>query len=103
MLDKLQKSGQNACNAFSLYSPSTTSPPALQRLRGWEEVDEELSEIRLENESEKAEGQLSVFSLLSQPSLRWQLTSVIVLNMGQQLSGVNAVRLSRPQQTTTSV
>lgn len=66
-------------------------PPGLQRLRGWDDVEEELSEMRLEYQSEKAEGRLSVLKLLSQRSLRWQLISIIVLNMGQQLSGVNAV------------
>ncbi|CAM9236235.1 unnamed protein product, partial [Lampetra planeri] len=64
---------------------------ALQRLRGWDDVSEELSEMRLEDQSEKAEGHLSVVSLLSQRSLRWQLVSIIIMNMGQQLSGVNAV------------
>lgn len=68
------------------------SPAALQRLRGWDDVEEELSEMRLEEQSEKAEGRLSVLNLLSQRSLRWQLMSIIVMNMGQQLSGVNAVR-----------
>lgn len=68
-----------------------TAKKALQRLRGWEDVDAELSEMRLEDQSEKAEGHLSVLSLLSQRSLRWQLVSIIVMNMGQQLSGVNAV------------
>lgn len=67
------------------------SPSALQRLRGWDDVDEELSEMRLEDQSERAEGHLSVLNLLSQRSLRWQLVSIIVMNMGQQLSGVNAV------------
>ncbi|XP_008294037.1 solute carrier family 2, facilitated glucose transporter member 5 [Stegastes partitus] len=68
-----------------------TATKALQRLRGWDNVDEELSEMRLEEQSEKAEGRLSVLSLLSQRSLRWQLISIIVMNMGQQLSGVNAI------------
>uniref|UniRef100_A0AAQ4NU42 Solute carrier family 2, facilitated glucose transporter member 5 n=1 Tax=Gasterosteus aculeatus aculeatus TaxID=481459 RepID=A0AAQ4NU42_GASAC len=68
-----------------------TAKKALQRLRGWEDVDAELSEMRLEDQSEKAEGHLSVLSLLSQRSLRWQLVSIIVMNMGQQLSGVNAI------------
>lgn len=67
------------------------SPVALQRLRGWDNVDAELTEMRLEDQSERAEGRLSVLSLLSQRSLRWQLVSIIVMNMGQQLSGVNAV------------
>lgn len=64
----------------------------MQRLRGRDDVDAEMEEMRLEDQSERAEGRLSVFSLLSQRSLRWQLISVIIMNMGQQLSGVNAVR-----------
>nr|XP_033942087.1 solute carrier family 2, facilitated glucose transporter member 5-like [Pseudochaenichthys georgianus] len=68
-----------------------TALRALQRLRGREDVDAELSEMRLEDQSEKAEGRLSVLSLLSQRSLRWQLISIVVMNMGQQLSGVNAI------------
>lgn len=64
---------------------------ALQRLRGWEDVDSEMEEMRLEEQSEKAEGRLSVLNLCSFPSLRWQLISITVMNMGQQLSGVNAV------------
>ena len=71
-------------------------PLALQRLRGWGDVDGELSEMHLEHQSERAEGRLSVLSLLSQRSLRWQLISIIILNMGQQLSGVNAVRCAHP-------
>ncbi|XP_072223239.1 solute carrier family 2, facilitated glucose transporter member 5 [Leuresthes tenuis] len=64
---------------------------ALQRLRGWDNVDAEMTEMRLEDQSERAEGHLTVVSLLSQRSLRWQLISIIILNMGQQLSGVNAI------------
>ncbi|XP_036389301.1 solute carrier family 2, facilitated glucose transporter member 5-like [Megalops cyprinoides] len=63
----------------------------LQRLRGWEDVDEELQEMRLEDQSERAEGRLSVLNLFSFRSLRWQLVSIIAMNMGQQLSGVNAI------------
>lgn len=44
-----------------------------------------------EDQSEKAEGRLSVKNLCSLRPLRWQLISIIVLNMGQQLSGINAV------------
>ncbi|KAM3872617.1 solute carrier family 2, facilitated glucose transporter member 5-like [Diretmus argenteus] len=68
-----------------------TARKALQSLRGWKEVEGELSEMRLEDQSERAEGRLSVLSLLSQRSLRWQLISIVVMNMGQQLSGVNAI------------
>lgn len=72
--------------------PCNLSPSALQRLRGWDDVDAEMTEMRLEDQSERAEGHLTVLSLLSQRSLRWQLVSVVIMNMGQQLSGVNAVR-----------
>ncbi|XP_061624765.1 solute carrier family 2, facilitated glucose transporter member 5-like isoform X2 [Phyllopteryx taeniolatus] len=68
-----------------------TAKKALQSLRGREDVTEELSEMHLEDRSERAEGRLSVLSLLSQRSLRWQLVSIILMNMGQQLSGVNAI------------
>ncbi|KAB5546246.1 hypothetical protein PHYPO_G00069850 [Pangasianodon hypophthalmus] len=64
---------------------------ALQRLRGWKDVEEEMTEMRLEAQSEKAEAQLSVLKLFTFRSLRWQLLSIIIMNMGQQLSGVNAI------------
>lgn len=59
-------------------------------------MDDEVLEMRLEEQSERAEGRLTVLSLLSQRSLRWQLASIIIMNMGQQLSGVNAVRRACP-------
>ncbi|XP_055045002.2 solute carrier family 2, facilitated glucose transporter member 5 isoform X1 [Misgurnus anguillicaudatus] len=68
-----------------------TARKALQQLRGWDDVDEELCEMRVEDQSERAEGRLSVLNLLTFRSLRWQLLSVIIMNMGQQLSGVNAI------------
>ncbi|XP_075046862.1 solute carrier family 2, facilitated glucose transporter member 5 [Mixophyes fleayi] len=64
---------------------------ALQRLRGWEDVDNEIKEMYQEDQSEKAEGRLSVRNLCSFRPLRWQLIAIIVMNMGQQLSGINAV------------
>ncbi|XP_041062947.1 solute carrier family 2, facilitated glucose transporter member 1a [Carcharodon carcharias] len=63
----------------------------LRRIRGWDDVDDEIEEMRLEDQSEKAEGHMSVLHLFTFRSLRWQLLSIIALNMGQQLSGVNAI------------
>ncbi|XP_073793997.1 solute carrier family 2, facilitated glucose transporter member 5 isoform X2 [Danio rerio] len=68
-----------------------TARKGLQRLRGCEDVDEELCEMRVEEQSERAEGRLSLLNLFTFRSLRWQLLSVIFMNMGQQLSGVNAI------------
>ncbi|XP_074416862.1 solute carrier family 2, facilitated glucose transporter member 5 isoform X4 [Larus michahellis] len=64
---------------------------ALQRLRGWDDVDDEIEEMRQEDRSEKEEGHFTVLSLCTFRGLRWQLISIIVMMMGQQLSGVNAV------------
>uniref|UniRef100_A0A8C0XLU2 Solute carrier family 2, facilitated glucose transporter member 5 n=1 Tax=Castor canadensis TaxID=51338 RepID=A0A8C0XLU2_CASCN len=64
---------------------------ALQKLRGWDDVDEEIVEIRQEDEEEKSEGFVSVWKLFQLRTLRWQLISIIVLMGGQQLSGVNAI------------
>ncbi|NXP56939.1 GTR5 protein, partial [Chloropsis cyanopogon] len=64
---------------------------ALQRLRGTEDVDDEIQEMYQEDRSEKEEGQFSVLSLFTYRGLRWQLISIIVMMGGQQLSGVNGV------------
>lgn len=64
---------------------------ALQRLRGSEDVEDEIQEMYQEDQSEKEEGQFSVLSLCTFRGLRWQLISIIVMMAGQQLSGVNAV------------
>lgn len=64
---------------------------ALKRLRGWDDVDAEMEEIRQEDEAEKAAGFISVVKLFQMRSLRWQVISVIILMGGQQLSGVNAI------------
>ncbi|NWI05462.1 GTR5 protein, partial [Tichodroma muraria] len=64
---------------------------ALQRLRGREDVGDEIQEMYQEDQSEKEEGQFSVLSLFTFRGLRWQLISIIVMMAGQQLSGVNGV------------
>ncbi|XP_063001579.1 solute carrier family 2, facilitated glucose transporter member 5-like [Elgaria multicarinata webbii] len=64
---------------------------ALKRLRGRDDVEDELEEMRQEDLAEKAEGRMSVLTLFTYRGLRWQLISIIVMMMGQQLSGVNAV------------
>ncbi|KAL8198358.1 UNVERIFIED_CONTAM: Solute carrier 2, facilitated glucose transporter member 5 [Gekko kuhli] len=64
---------------------------ALKRLRGWDDVEDEMEEMRKEDQAEKAEGKMSVCALFTFRGLRWQLISIIVMMMGQQLSGINAV------------
>ncbi|XP_006873158.1 PREDICTED: solute carrier family 2, facilitated glucose transporter member 7 [Chrysochloris asiatica] len=68
-----------------------TARQALRMLHGWADVEEEMEEMRLEGQAEKAEGHLSVLNLFTFRPLRWQLISIIVLMAGQQLSGVNVI------------
>ncbi|XP_009555005.1 solute carrier family 2, facilitated glucose transporter member 5 isoform X1 [Cuculus canorus] len=64
---------------------------ALQKLRGCDDVDYEIEEMRQEDLSEKEGGHFSVLSLCTFRALRWQLISIVAMMMGQQLSGINAV------------
>ncbi|XP_036112763.1 solute carrier family 2, facilitated glucose transporter member 7 [Molossus molossus] len=68
-----------------------TARQALRKLRGWTDVEDEIEEMRVEDQAERAEGRLSVLNLLTFRPLRWQLLSIIVLMAGQQLSGINAI------------
>ncbi|XP_054435629.1 solute carrier family 2, facilitated glucose transporter member 7 [Pteronotus mesoamericanus] len=68
-----------------------TARRALRKLRGWADVEDEVEEMRTEDQAERAEGRLSVLNLLTFRPLRWQLISIVVLMAGQQLSGINAI------------
>lgn len=43
---------------------------------------------------------LSVWRLLMDESVRWQVLSVVVINIGMQLSGIDAVRTRTPRSST---
>uniref|UniRef100_A0A5F8HD45 Solute carrier family 2, facilitated glucose transporter member 5 n=1 Tax=Monodelphis domestica TaxID=13616 RepID=A0A5F8HD45_MONDO len=51
----------------------------------------EIEEIPLEDELEKAAGQVSVLKFVSTKTLWWQLISILVMMAGQQFSGINVV------------
>ncbi|XP_016050288.1 solute carrier family 2, facilitated glucose transporter member 7 [Erinaceus europaeus] len=68
-----------------------TARQALRKLRGWTDVEDEIEEMCVEDQAERAEGRLSVLNLFAFRPLRWQLISIIVLMAGQQLSGINAI------------
>nr|XP_060615043.1 solute carrier family 2, facilitated glucose transporter member 5-like [Anolis sagrei ordinatus] len=65
------------------------SSPALQKLRGWEDVEDEMEELHLEDTTEAAEKNMDVFKFMDSHDLRWHLTSIVILMGGQQLSGIN--------------
>ncbi|XP_066492930.1 solute carrier family 2, facilitated glucose transporter member 5-like [Tiliqua scincoides] len=64
---------------------------ALKMLRGRDDVEDEIEELRQEDLAEAAEKSMNIFKILCFPSLRWQVISVFVLILGQQLSGINIV------------
>ncbi|XP_053136573.1 solute carrier family 2, facilitated glucose transporter member 5-like [Hemicordylus capensis] len=64
---------------------------ALKKLRGKDDVDDEIEEMRQEDVGEKSEKNMTLCRLLRFSALRWQVISVVVLLVGQQQSGINAV------------
>ena len=67
--------------------------PVLVKLRGTDNVISEMDDMRREAESEQAAGQMTIVQLFRDKTVRWQLISVLVLMVCQQLSGINAVRI----------
>nr|XP_028594351.1 solute carrier family 2, facilitated glucose transporter member 5-like [Podarcis muralis] len=63
---------------------------ALQMLRGREDVEDEMDELREEFFAAKAEKPLNTPKLLWKRSLRWQVITVITLMASQHLTGVIA-------------
>ncbi|XP_066469212.1 solute carrier family 2, facilitated glucose transporter member 5-like [Tiliqua scincoides] len=63
---------------------------ALQKLRGQDDVEDEIEELREEDLYEKKEKKMTILKLLHSPRLRWQLICVVTLFATQQFSGVNA-------------
>lgn len=64
---------------------------ALIKFRGTEEIDEEIEEMKREAAEESSISQQSVLEICRDKSLRWQIITVFVLHMGQQLCGINAI------------
>ena len=64
---------------------------ALKKLRGTNDIEEELQEIRAEgNNSENSES-MSVLQLLTNKKLRLALFITVCMHLSQQLSGIVAI------------
>jgi len=63
----------------------------LLKLRGTSDVEEELSQMKVEARQAKEQSQevMSVKELLTTKSVRWQLMSICLMMLCQQLSGKN--------------
>jgi len=63
----------------------------LIKLKGSEDIKEEMAEMKAEKEAASNTRDLGVVELLKERSVRWQLITVAVMHICQQLSGINAV------------
>ncbi|KFQ60323.1 Solute carrier family 2, facilitated glucose transporter member 9, partial [Pelecanus crispus] len=64
---------------------------ALRRFLGTAEVQDVIKEMKEEQRSLSSVEMASVWQLLWDPSVRWQTLSVVVVNAGMQLSGIDAI------------
>lgn len=68
-----------------------TLPTALHRFLGTPDVQDVIEEMKEEQRSLSSVEMVSVWQLLRDRSVRWQTVSVVVVNAGMQLSGIDAV------------
>jgi hypothetical protein len=80
----------NSQKVFRFFSLFT----ALQKLRGTSNVDGELNAIRMEYEKIKDQPAVTSKDIIVDPFLRRILLITLVLMIGQQLSGIDAVNNS---------
>ncbi|NWR67507.1 GTR9 protein, partial [Bucorvus abyssinicus] len=64
---------------------------ALRRFLGTHDVWNVIKEMKEEQQSLSSMEMVSVWQLLWDPSVRWQTLSVVVVNAGMQLSGIDAI------------
>nr|CAD7405260.1 unnamed protein product [Timema cristinae] len=64
---------------------------ALRRLRASNQVEEDIEEMRAEERAQSAEATISMKELICSPTLRAPLIIGVVMQLSQQLSGINAV------------
>ncbi|XP_069163931.1 solute carrier family 2, facilitated glucose transporter member 1 isoform X10 [Procambarus clarkii] len=64
---------------------------ALRRLRASTHVEEDIEEMRAEEAASQSEAHMTMFQLVRSSTLRMPLTIGVVMQLSQQLSGINAV------------
>lgn len=64
---------------------------ALRRLRASNAVEEDIEEMRAEERAQQSESHMTTMELICSPTLRAPLIIGIVMQLSQQLSGINAV------------
>lgn len=65
--------------------------PALMKLRGTEDVSEDMQEMKDESQQMMREKKVTIPQLFRSPMYRQPILVAIMLQLSQQLSGINAV------------
>ena len=64
---------------------------ALKRLRNSDDVEDDIAEMRAEEQAQMSESKIRMLELMQSAPLRLPLLIAIVMQLSQQLSGINAV------------
>ena len=64
---------------------------ALKKLRNSSDIEDDIDEMRAEEQAQRAEAKITMLELVKSPTLRLPLVIAIVMQLSQQLSGINAV------------
>ncbi len=65
---------------------------ALRKLRNSDDIEDDIAEMKAEEIAQKTESKITMWELVRSPTLRLPLAIAIVMQLSQQLSGINAVR-----------
>ena len=63
----------------------------MKKLRNSTNIEDDIAEMRAEEQAQRAEAKITMFELVRSPTLRLPLLIAIVMQLSQQLSGINAV------------
>ena len=84
------------CICMEIRMTYTLSSPgaALRKFRATPHIEADVEEMRAEIRAQQSEATMSMLQLLRSSSLRMPLCIAIVMQLSQQLSGINAVSQS---------
>ena len=72
-------------------TPAVCASAALRQLRNTSHIEDDVEEMKAEDRAQQAEARITMAQLLRSPSLRSPLLIAIIMQLSQQLSGINAV------------
>ena len=75
-----------SCDLFFLFRVS-----ALKKLRNSIDIEDDIMEMRAEEQAQMAEAKITLFELVTSPTLKFPLLIAVIMQLSQQLSGINAV------------